>query len=202
MDNTTQTPEPNSFAFPSLTSSASGLVLRPLIATDIPAVTEYGADSLIQTWLPLPNPYTEKNARWFCLEFGPRQQATGQGLVFGIQSQGRLAGVIDLKRTDWQARTTELGYWAAPWARGRGIIREAVSSLTRWVLESQGFSRVELRAATGNIASQRVAEAAGFTREGVQRNAGFVHAGRVDLIVYSFIDSDLPEPAGIPGYRS
>ena len=146
--------------FPSLTTSDNGLVLRPLVATDIHAVAEYGADSLIQTWLPLPNPYTQADARWFCLEFGPTQQATGQGLVLGIESEERLAGAIDLKRTDWQGRTTEIGYWAAPWARGRGVVRQALTRLTRWVLESQGFSRVEVRVATGNVASQRVAEAA------------------------------------------
>ena len=53
------------------------------------------------------------------------------------------------------------------------------------------FERVELRAATGNLASQRVAEKAGFVREGVARNAGHVHAGRVDLVVYSLTRADL-----------
>ena len=58
-------------------------------------------------------------------------------------------------------------------------------------LREHGFERMELRAATGNLASQRVAEKAGFVREGVARNAGRVHAGRVDLVVYSLTRADL-----------
>ena len=63
--------------------------------------------------------------------------------------------------------------------------------LAQWVLREQGLERVELRAAPGNIGSQRAAERAGFTREGVLRNAGHVHEGRVDLIVYSLVRADL-----------
>ena len=58
------------------------------------------------------------------------------------------------------------------------------------MLRDQGFERLELRAATGNLASQRVAEKAGFTREGVLRNAGYVHDGRVDMVVYALVRGD------------
>ena len=59
------------------------------------------------------------------------------------------------------------------------------------MLRDQGVERLELRAATGNLASQRVAEKAGFTREGVLRNAGYVNDGRVDMVVYSLVRGDL-----------
>ena len=140
--------------------------------------------------LPLPNPYTEQAARWFCLEVSAAQLVSGHGLVLGVELGGRLAGAIDLKRADWLARTVEIGYWAAPWARGRGATTSALTLLSTWVLADQGFARVEVRAATGNLASQRVAEKAGFRREGVLRNAGYVHSGRVDLVLFSRIDSD------------
>lgn len=178
--------------FPDVTLGDGRLVLRPLVEADLPAVAESGADPLIQTWLPLPRPYTLDDARWFVLTFAPAQQRSGQGLVRALELEGRLAGVIDLKRTDWPALTTEVGYWTAPWARGRGVMTAAVSLLARWALAEQGFQRLELRAATGNVASQRVAEKAGFRQEGVARNAGFVHGGRVDLVVYSLVPGDLP----------
>lgn len=187
-------------AFPPLTLPADGILLRPLTEADVPDITAAGADELIQRWLPLPNPYTEQDARWFCQEFAPAQLESGRGLVLGIElegREGRLGGVIDLKRTDWPARTTEIGYWTSPWARRQGVMRRAVSALSRWVLDDRGFARIEIRDATGNVASQGVAIAAGFMKEGILRNAGFVHDGRVDLIVYSLIDSDL-EPTHLP----
>ena len=67
----------------------------------------------------------------------------------------------------------------------------ATRVLARWAIEENGFERVELRAATGNIASQRAAEKAGLVREGVARNAGYVHDSRVDLVVYSMVPDDL-----------
>jgi len=68
---------------------------------------------------------------------------------------------------------------------------EAVVAIARWLLMEQRFERLVLRAATGNRASQRVAEKAGLTREGIARNAGFTTAGRVDLVVFSLVAPEL-----------
>lgn len=35
-------------------------------------------------------------------------------------------------------------------------------------------------------------------REGILRNAGFVHAGRVHLVLYSLVDSDARSPGRKP----
>ena len=122
-------------------------------------------------WLPLPRPYTRSNAEWFIGTFGPGLRESGAGIVFAIESAGRLAGVIDLKHVSWAAKLAEVGYWVAPWARGRGVASGATRALALWAIGSHGFERVELFAATGNAASQRAAEKAGFVREGVARNA-------------------------------
>jgi RimJ/RimL family protein N-acetyltransferase len=89
-----------------------------------------------------------------------------------------------------EERRTRAARWGAWAAKIRLTFR-----LRSWVLRDQGFERVELRAATGNLASQRVAEKAGFTREGVLRNAGSVNAGRVDMVVYSLVRGDPPPVA-------
>jgi RimJ/RimL family protein N-acetyltransferase len=177
--------------FPDTTLAVDGLVLRPFEEGDIPAVVEACNDELTQRWLPLPWPYTEADGRQFCCEIAPRLWAEGDGVHLAIVTEaGELAGNVGLKRTDWRAHVTEIGYWAVPRHRGRGYMTAAVRALARWALEGR-MQRVELRAATGNLASQRVAEKAGFVAEGVLRNAGFVHGGRVDLKVYSLTRADL-----------
>ncbi|MFD5559124.1 GNAT family N-acetyltransferase [Kitasatospora griseola] len=109
-------------------------------------------------------------------------------------------GTVGLKKTDWRARVSEVGYWVAPWARGRGIAAEATRVLGEWLLTDQAFQRMELLAATENTASQKVVLRAGLHREGVLRNAGFVHAGRVDLVLFSLVPQDFqsrsPAPSG------
>ena len=118
---------------------------------------------------------------------------SGDGLELAAirRSDDRLIGSFGLRRTDWRARATEVGYWVAQWARGEGLAVEAVMAISRWLFVEQRFERLVLRAAAANLPSQRVAEKAGFTREGIARNAGFTNAGRVDLVVFGLIASDL-----------
>ena len=136
-------------------------------------------------------PETTLSAGGLIGTFGPTQRESGAGIVFAIESDGRLAGVIDLKHVNWASKVAEVGYWVAPWARGRGVASQATRAFSLWAIRDHGFERVELFAATGNPASQRAAEKAGFVREGVARNAGYVHDGRVDLVVYSLVPDDL-----------
>ena len=65
----------------------------------------------------------------------------------------------------------DLGYGVHPDARGRGVARTAVALLTGWLLDPVGrdLARVQLDHATENVASCRVAGAAGFAQEGVRR---------------------------------
>ena len=177
--------------FPDLMLRTERLVLRPLEESDVDAVVVAASDPITQRWLPLPRPYTRAHAEDFVRKWAPAQQDSGDGIVRALGYGADIAGVIDLKRTDWQHRETEVGYWAAPRFRGLGLMTEAVAALARWVLAEQGFERAELRVATGNTASARVAVKAGFAYEGVARNAGIVHDGRVDLAIYSMIPSDL-----------
>ena len=66
-----------------------------------------------------------------------------------------------------------------------------MTRITLALVLEHGFQRVEVRVAPGNIASRRVTEKAGFTYEGLLRNAGIVHSGRVDLQVWSMVAADL-----------
>ena len=179
--------------FPEVTIETPRLLLRPYRAGDAPDVALACRDELTQRWLPLPNPYTDADAVAWCTELSPKFRTSGEGIEWAAirRTDNRLIGSFGLKRTDWRGRSSEIGYWVAPWARGEGLAVEVVQYIGRWLLLEQGFERMVLRAATGNTASQRVAEKAGFTREGVARNAGFTNTGRVDLVVYSLIPTDV-----------
>lgn len=178
---------------PELHLETPRLLLRAYRAVDAHDVALACRDELTQRWLPLPNPYTDADALAWCTDMAPGFRTSGEGLEAAAIRRGddRLIGSFGLKRTDWRTRSSEIGYWVAPWARGEGLAVEAVDAIARWLLLEQHFERLVLRAATGNIASQRVAEKAGFTREGVARNAGFTNQGRVDLVVFSLVPADL-----------
>ncbi|MBB4916713.1 RimJ/RimL family protein N-acetyltransferase [Streptosporangium saharense] len=56
----------------------------------------------------------------------------------------------------------EVGYWVLPGARGRGVATQALGVVGRWAFGFLGLSRLDLRHATGNVASCRVAAKGGF----------------------------------------
>lgn len=177
--------------FPLVSIAGDGFVLHPLSDRHIDDITTACQDPETLRWLPLPSPYRREHAADFVNEIAPREQAEGGGIVFAIEVDGRLHGCIDLKGTDWASGVAEIGYWVAPWGRGSGLAGRAAARLSEWAIREVGLERIVIRAASGNRASQRAAEVAGFTNEGVARNAGYVRDGRVDLVVYSLIRSDL-----------
>ena len=66
--------------------------------------------------------------------------------------------------------------------------------MARWALTEGGIQRVWLTTNTDNIASTRVAEKAGFRREGTFRRSGREDDGPDDLVVYSLLDDELWKP--------
>ncbi|WP_282204088.1 GNAT family N-acetyltransferase [Kitasatospora fiedleri] len=179
--------------FPETVLRTDRLLLRPFTAEDVNDTRAACSDELTRRWLPLPDPYTTEHAASWCTDVSHRLRTSGDGIHFAVTDgdSGQLLGTVGLKKTDWPARVSEVGYWTAPWARGRGVTVEATRALGEWLLGEQGFQRLQLFAATGNTASQRVAEKAGFQKEGVLRNAGYIHTGRVDLYVFSLVPDDL-----------
>ncbi|WP_162795455.1 GNAT family N-acetyltransferase [Nonomuraea lactucae] len=164
------------------------LRLRPLGVQDVPDLAATGADPLTQAMTGVPRGYSEADARAF-LAVTERMRIRGQGIAWAGEELdgGRFAVNLDLRDVDWINRTVEVGYMTAPWARGNGYAGEAVLAVARWLFGTLAFQRLLLRAAVSNTASQRVAEKAGFTREGVARNA----LRGEDLVVYSLVPADL-----------
>jgi ribosomal-protein-alanine N-acetyltransferase len=84
----------------------------------------------------------------------------------------------------------EIAYVVAPAARGRGVATVAVELLTRWAFDALELERIQLKIEPDNAASIRVAEKAGYQREGLLRSAGTVRGRRIDLLVYSRLRDD------------
>lgn len=177
---------------------ADGLLLRALTVDDVPRIAQACADPLTQRWLPIPRPYGLDDARLFVTRTAPQMHSSGRGIARAIDVDGRFAGVIDLRGPRWRAGSVEIGYWLHPDARGRGLAGRAAYLLATWAMANNGFHRVEARVATGNEASLRTLRGVGFVDEGVLRDAGYTHDGRVDLAVLSLVRGDVDWPRGEP----
>jgi RimJ/RimL family protein N-acetyltransferase len=141
--------------------------LRPPESGDVDAVFAYCNDPEAARFTTLPWPYERRHAvEW--IEESTRCWADGARASFVVVdvASGDLVGSIGLVRLDRDADVAEVGYLVKRDARGRGVAPRAVRLVTDWVLRDLGFARLELQTDVRNHASQRVAEKAGFTREG------------------------------------
>jgi RimJ/RimL family protein N-acetyltransferase len=180
------------------TITAEGLELRPWRPEDADEdLVKACNDPMIARFLPLlPQPYTDESARWWVEQGAPAAWDEG-GAAFRVASSGthKLLGTIGIGSVHTGRRQAEVGYWVAPWARGQGVATRATRAVTEWAFR-QGFHRLELLAAKENPASQRVALAAGYTREGTRREAGVTREdGHQDLVAFVRLATDPPGPA-------
>ena len=105
-----------------------------------------------------------------------------------------LLGSISLMRFAWQHARAEVGYWLAR-RRAAGARDPRAAPDHRWGFRSLALERIDLMAATGNPASQRVAERCGFTREAVLRSYLVGQEGRQDMVAFGLLANEA-QPAG------
>ena len=141
--------------------------LRPPEPGDVDGVFAYCDDPDAARFTTIPWPYERRHAAQWIGE-ATRCWADGVQASFVVveASTGELVGSIGLVRLDHDAAVAEVGYLVKREARGRGIAPRALRLVAGWVLGDLGFERLELQTDVRNHASQRVAEKAGFTREG------------------------------------
>ena len=110
--------------------------------------------------------------------------------TFAIYYQHQFVGIIGLKNTDPVNKKTEIGYWLSESYQHRGIITLACKALINYAFDRLQMNRIQLKAATGNLKSQQVAQRLGFSKEGIERDGELHVRGFVDLVVFSLLKAD------------
>jgi [ribosomal protein S5]-alanine N-acetyltransferase len=165
-----------------------GVKLRAFQNSDVDRIVEACSDSGTSYWLiSMPRPYRPENAFAY-LDATAELAARGAGLTWCIAdpADDRCLGSISLDGLGGYSTRGEIGYWAHPDARGRGIVTEAVRLVTEYAKDSGLATSLLIRCASSNMASRRVAERAGYREIGIQPASEPVGDGEVaDLVLYS-----------------
>jgi RimJ/RimL family protein N-acetyltransferase len=170
------------------------LHLRLFRVDDVEPMYEAVRESLaeLNRWLPWCHAgYSlEESAAW--IESREAAWVNGEEYSFVVAdpANGRLLGGCGLNQFDHQRRRCNLGYWIRSSETGRGLATSAARLLAQFGFEELKLQRIEIVAALGNRASQRVAEKAGAVREGVARRRLRVHNVQHDAVCFSFIPED------------
>ncbi len=177
-----------------LNLKSSRLFLRPFTKQDVPNIASAVHSSLPELipFMPWANPdYSIADSRDFVRRsFTWRRQ--GRVFGFGIfeAATRELLGSNGLHNVTKDSRSAEIGYWVRSDRAGKGIATESSALILRFAFETLHRHRVVLRAATDNLASNRVAEKLGFHLEGTQRHVDRLPRGWIDLNFYSLLEDE------------
>ena len=172
--------------------------LRAFLTKDVPRIVEACRDATTQRWLTrMPSPYTRADAEDY-LESRREQLAAAEGVSWAVvgPDSDELLGALSLFDLRL-GESAEVGYWAHPAARGRGVMTAAVRLAVRHAFVPAedgglGLRRLTVLHAEGNTGSQRVIERNGFTLVGRERKQARLRDGsRVDHLAYDLLVEEL-----------
>lgn len=169
-----------------------GLSLRPWADSDVRAVREaFAAPLMIRQFGSVPpGPTVDDAAAADWIARRTAERAAGTGYSWAVTGDGALLGCVAVSQLAPAHDGGWVSYWTLPAVRGRGVARASLRALTAWCFTDLGLHRLELGHRTDNPASCRVAGAAGFAVEGVQREKLRYDGVRHDVELHARLATD------------
>jgi [ribosomal protein S5]-alanine N-acetyltransferase len=158
---------------------------------DLDSLVEHANNRKI--WINLrdrfPHPYTKRDGREFLRQMVLQRPETAFAIAVGGAAAGGIGFVM---MPDVERVSAEIGYWLAEPFWGRGISTETLTAVTRYAIETHGFTRVFAMPFASNKASCRVLEKAGYVLEARLRRSAIKDGQIVDQMQYAFIPEVSP----------
>jgi [ribosomal protein S5]-alanine N-acetyltransferase len=172
--------------------AAGPVMLRPFNLADLPLIRDAATDPYIPTITSVPAAYSDDEGRAFIRRQIDRSDG-GDGYPFVITESAdpaRGVGAIGLWLREIDSGRASIGYWLAPAARGRHLASWALRGVVAFAFETLAIPRLHLFVEPWNVASQRTAEAAGFTQEAFLRGWERVEGSQHDAFSYVLLHQE------------
>ncbi|QSB17054.1 GNAT family N-acetyltransferase [Natronosporangium hydrolyticum] len=170
-------------------AGAERLTLRPWRLTDADAIRAAFAPPEMSRQTSEPVDSESAARRW--LHRREQQWQEGSAYSWAVAGRsGEVVGQVAVSALDRRNETGWVSYWTVPAARGRGVAAAAVRAAAQWAFDRAGLFRLELGHRTDNPASCRVATAAGFLVEGLERQKLCYEGQRFDVELHARLATD------------
>ncbi|OZM71193.1 GNAT family N-acetyltransferase [Amycolatopsis antarctica] len=167
---------------------AGPVVLRAFTDADTHLAVELGSDPYVPLIGSLPpHPGAGQALEWVRRQRARYTEGTGLSFAIADRRSGTAVGAIGLWLRDLAAGRAIVGYSVSPAHRAQGVGRSALTALTTFAWTVPELFRAELYIEPWNTASIRVAEAAGYRREGLLRSHQAIGGTRRDMLLYAAI---------------
>ena len=169
------------------------ITLRPITENDSESIFQACQDPQIPRFTTVPSPYTRSHAETFVSVQVPARFAAKSELVFviteGHDEEEKFCGLISLHTVMLGNHATEIGYWIALQARGKGVGTTAAKMIVEYGFQTMGFRRIEALVDVENAFSNGLLRSAGFEKEGIMRRKVTRNDGsQADMSLFSIID--------------
>ena len=171
------------------------LILHPFRRRDAEPLIAAVHESLdeLSRWLPWAHDgYGRSDAIRFIRD-SSAAWTEGRAFDFAVKpaGKGRIhLGNVSVWHTSRRERAGEIGYWVRTGMTREGIGTEATARVMQLAFEELGLHRVTLRIATGNTASERIAEKLGFVKEGLLRKEVLVAGEWLDHSLWGILEDE------------
>lgn len=113
----------------------------------------------------------EVASRWGDLEEGEIEKSIEDNCVFVVEVEGEVIGAIQYgEEPDPKYRHASIDIFLTTARHGQGFGSEAISVLSRYLVDERGHHRITIDPAADNEAAIRAYEKVGFRRVGVMRS--------------------------------
>jgi RimJ/RimL family protein N-acetyltransferase len=173
-------------SWPSTPPAYGQVILREFTDKDVQLAVELGADPYVPQIGSLPPFPTPLQAlAWVDRQRGRLAEGAGMSFVIAHATTGTAVGAIGLWLRNLAAGRATVGYSVSPAHRGHGFASNALQALTAFAWNIPELHRIELYIEPWNDGSVRVAEAAGYLREGLLRSHQEIGGTRRDMLLYA-----------------
>ncbi|MCB0670211.1 MAG: GNAT family N-acetyltransferase [Saprospiraceae bacterium] len=166
------------------------LRLVPVVRTDIADIHQMNSIPDVARFNTIGIPGNIEVTEKMLEKLFDEKQSSTRGWTIRRQFDDQFIGVIGMNLAAERFRMAEMHYSLLPDYWGQGYATEAVRGLIGYAFEELGLHRLEAGVATGNLASIRVLEKAGMTREGLKRKILPIRGTWVDNFHYAILDED------------
>jgi RimJ/RimL family protein N-acetyltransferase len=147
-------------------------------------VTTWSRASGGRPWLPIPPAAATAPYR----VAGPADDAAAFSVV--ELTGGELAGEALLWGINLHSRAAHVGISLRPLFRGQGLATDTVRVLCRYGYAVRGLHRLQIDTLADNVAMIAAAAGAGFTREGILRDAAWVNGEFADEVILGLLHTE------------
>jgi len=144
----------------------------------------------IQEWLPWLQQIQSPNDSLHFILNEQDELKKKERIILGIFIQETCSGLLGFHQIDQVNKIGYLGYLMGEAYTGRGIVTAALRTLIKYAFEDLSLNRIDMRIASENNASIKVAKRLHFKKEGRLRQAEWLRTHYVDHLVFSMLKSD------------